>query len=445
MIENTDRFLPWSGRRYKVNQFGKILDSSDRIIEPCEINGELFVELEWVLGRKQYSAALIIMVGFGIVKIPEHLLVEIEPLYIDGNKKNLIPVNLIYRFKRGPLPVEHYFGFYYIPFYTDYGISVNGDIINVNTGKHKVWSVTNNGGPKNQTGGYFYNRVVGDDGVSKTLFLHRAMCLVFKKYDSNVFSLVVNHLDGNPSNNVLDNLEWATYARNNQHAYDTGLRPNAAKPILMKDLKTNEILRFESILACAKYLNNPRGDYIRARLENCPTKVFSDMLLFKYDDGTPWPFIDSNKIEITREGRGGDIVARNVFTGEKILFTGTYQGAHLTGVKAGTILRHVRENSLIPINGYNFRYLEFAKDWPVHSERHLKIYEKYPIYPPDGLIVTNIDTNEETFYCSVAEACNTLKINKYIVSDIVTLNKLWKNKYKFQYFKIRESLSPIEE
>lgn len=35
---------------------------------------------------------------------------------------------------------------------------------------------------------------------------------------------LINHIDGNPMNNTVSNLEWCTYSENMKHAYKTGLR-----------------------------------------------------------------------------------------------------------------------------------------------------------------------------------------------------------------------------
>jgi hypothetical protein len=397
-----NRFLPWSGRRFKVSQYGKVINEAGLPVSTFDMNGALFVEITWVGGKKAYPVGLLVLLAFGRLKLPDHLLNEVEVLHVDGDRNNLTPANLFYRFRNGPLAVEEYPGFYYIPMYADYAISESGELINISTGRRKVWSVTASGGPKNQTGGYLYNRVINDEGFSKVLFLHRAICMVFLPYGNNLFDLVVNHKDGNPSNNRLTNLEWSTYRENNIHAYATGLRPNASKSVLAKNLQTGEIKKFNSLSSCAKHFGHNTPEFIRHRLEKTPTKVYPDMLLFKYDDEQMWPEINPDKIEICRLGHGGDIVARNIFTGETLTFTGTPTGSKLTGVKAATILRHVRDNTPIPVSGYNFRYLEFAKDWPKHTARHLQIYEKYPIYPPDGANMVYLDKLEDLLKDAVA-------------------------------------------
>lgn len=440
MLENK-RYIPYSGRRYSVDQYGNIYEN-DKVLEPQLEDGHLVVELNWVEGKKKYYISVLILICFDKLKLPDHLYSKVIPLYRDGNYKNLHPVNLIYRYKNGPLEVENYPGFYYIPLYNDYAINLKGDLINISTGKYKQWSVTKKGGNKNQTGGYYFNRVLNDQGFSKILFLHRALCMVFKEYDHKVLDMVVNHLDGCPWNNSLDNLEWTTYKLNNIHAVEIGLR-GQNKPILMKNLKTGEEKRFSSIGSCARYLGSERDTFISNRLKQNPIKVFEDMLVFKYDDGEPWPLISLDKIH--RWGDGSDIIARNVFTGQLIIFKGCSQGEKITGVKKATILRHVREEMIIPISGYNFRYLQDNIEWPKHTDRHLMIYRKYPIYPPDGAIIKNIETGEETFMTSTAEAMNKLGISKSKFHEIARSKVLFKDKYLLALFNIRKTLSPPAE
>lgn len=440
MFIESYRYLNWSGRRYRVSQFGEVFDANGNKIATEVENDQVFIELEWVLGKRKYLAALIVLIAYDKLFLPDHLLDNVEPLYVDDSSRNLTPANLLYRFKNGPLEIEGCSGFYYVPMFAHYAINRDGVLINAETGYVKSWSLTREGGPKNQTGGYSYTRVIDGVGGSKVLFLHRALCLTFKPYDHQVLNLVVNHKDGNPKNNTLDNLEWATCRENILHARDNGLTRDFRIPVLMKDLKTGEVQRFDSVTACGRYLGLQRGEAkILNRIRSTTPKVFEDMLVFKFDDGQPWPDYDL-EAKRCRLGRGSKIVARNVFTGELIVFQGSYEGERHTGVKAATILKHVRNSEDIPVGGYNFRYFDEVSNWPEHSEKHLLVYRDYPVYPPDGIIVKDLTSQEERFYTSSAKVLVDFPMSKSHFWHLVKTKKPHKEQYLFSAFKLRESL-----
>ena len=100
------------------------------------------------------------------------------------------------------------------PGYGNYSVSNMGNMRNNRTGVILKADISNMG----------YARVNLYNTISKKqkkFAIHRLVALYFVEGDT---SLVVNHIDGNKTNNVYTNLEWVTTGENNSHAFKTNLR-----------------------------------------------------------------------------------------------------------------------------------------------------------------------------------------------------------------------------
>lgn len=86
----------------------------------------------------------------------------------------------------------------------------------------------------------------------KEYFIHRMVAQAFIPNPEN--KKEVNHIDGNKSNNNINNLEWCTRAENAKHMYYAGLADgkncskHLRKPIIC--IETGEV--FESARDCAR-------------------------------------------------------------------------------------------------------------------------------------------------------------------------------------------------
>lgn len=95
---------------------------------------------------------------------------------------------------------------------TYYQIGSCGNIRNKNNGRIKVPF------DRNRTG-YVRAILFNGNGKSKRYFVHRLVAHAFIPNPEN--KPMVNHIDGDKTNNCVENLEWVTASENMRHAYYT--------------------------------------------------------------------------------------------------------------------------------------------------------------------------------------------------------------------------------
>lgn len=94
------------------------------------------------------------------------------------------------------------------------------------------------------------------DGKPKDFLVHRLVAEAFIPIIEDKTS--INHIDGNPKNNHVSNLEWCDYTENNNHAFDNDLMTCNQKVILV-DKKTSEPLLFRSLAKASLFLGHTTG------------------------------------------------------------------------------------------------------------------------------------------------------------------------------------------
>lgn len=102
--------------------------------------------------------------------------------------------------------------------------------------------------------GYYQVKLQTTKG-GKTFSMHRLMMIIFCPIE-NMMNLVINHKDGDKTNNDLSNLEWCTSQYNTIHAYNTGLakgkRGEEASNVNITEATAKEICKLfqEAELSC---------------------------------------------------------------------------------------------------------------------------------------------------------------------------------------------------
>lgn len=426
-----EKIIPFTNYRYRLNKFGEVTDFNGEILKIENIDGTASVAFDWVYGLQSYELGMVAVVTALNVKIPPHLFNRIEVIYGDNNQLNTMPSNLSYRFKGSPIELVNKPDFFYIPFYTSYGISEKGEVFSIKTNKILAWTRTKPSKIKNITGGYFVSAAEKDTGARASVSRHRLLGFTFLKYKINPAKLVINHRNGIPGDDDLSNLEWVTRKENNIHAINSGLMPNSVVKLLVKNLLTGEIQKYNSIADCSRALNIGHSK-LCVRTYKTFKKRYPDNLAFKIDDNSDWPVMDKH---VSSAYGWRSVVAKNVFTGECFIFSSASDAGDNVGVCNESAQWIADTESKRPVNGFIFRYLTDDIVWPEYSLKELEIFRRSPKLAASGVLVKNPQGDEVAFYGNINTAAKECGVSPAEIRRYCN-GKKTKNGNIFSFYKL---------
>lgn len=242
-------------------------------------------------------------------------------------------------------------GHFIVPGYSGYSISRTGSLYSRHGAKSLSFHAVKGHG--SITGGYSRKRgILRDDGVVASVSRHRLLALTFLPYRGHPDNFWVNHRNGIPGDDRLENLEWVTASENIKHAYRNNLHPNKVRSIDAWHCDSVEPIRLSSITEACE-LTGLSHSLITGRLRRpdrngIPT---ADGWRFK-DLKETWAPMEEHPNRTTNQV---SVVASNVLDGSVNTYPSISAAAKALGLRTGSIQAHCSRVSKKPLYGFLFK------------------------------------------------------------------------------------------
>ena len=364
--------LPKGRADLLVSDDGQVVSLTDGVL-PHQINhmGEHFVYADLHDGPGEYLVSLLVLLGFSKLDPDFAFLSKVSPFHIDSDPDNLHPSNIGYRFEC-PIESPKHPGWFYIPFFTNYIINKDGVVYNERR-DHPMFPCFTKRAPsevaKNIKGGYARFTLSNSMG-SFNIGRHRILALTFKPFPNCVDKLDVNHKNGVPGDDDLDNLEWATRQQNNIHAVNSGLRTQNVRTYV-KNVFTGKEYEFASCAQAARKTGITPTELVPRLRWN--QKVYPGGWMYKTDPNVAWRVPEDPQAEIDALPTPTMVYSKHIGTGE-IRTHASYQacGVDLKLKSPQAVKSQIRSGRNRPYYGYLFKKSSDNTPWPEFTEDEVK-------------------------------------------------------------------------
>ena len=193
------------------------------------------------------------------------------------------------------------------------------------------------------------------------------------------------------------------------------------RKILVRNVKTNEIIEYNSGKDCANSLGILTSTLVW-RLQDTKQKVYPGGFQFKYkDDPTPWREVENSDIENETFWNKKPVLVRNVLTGEIREFSGINDCIRKLKLNRGSVHRRLKlEGQPVFEDMTQFKFKHDNSQWrePVPEELINGTNTR-----SKRIIVTNLATNQVTEYKSMTECKRALSIGEINLNHLLKGNK----------------------
>lgn len=234
----------------------------------------LFINLYGFTQR--VSLSWLALIAHFEIKLPESFLsitfTDCNPVVSASNCGKIVC------FKR-PIVVNR--DFRVIPNYSDYAISKEGVLLDLETNKTF--------GDFSMDRDYPMVSIYDPDRAHvRKVLVHRLVALAWVKNPDVVGKPIVNHKDGNKKNYHCRNLEWCSYSENNTHAVVTGLR-NDSRKFKVRDIKENTVKHYDSFRQVCLDVGLHETTKYKDKIYQKRTKIVKNRYEIKeLNDLSPW-------------------------------------------------------------------------------------------------------------------------------------------------------------
>lgn len=280
-----------------IDTTGKLYNEGGFPLLEYSVNGINWVTFKLV-PEKVINVRIDVLVSivFKDYKLPLELLELVKLYYRDGNTLNIHPTNLAHQLYSDDFIIEHEGNSYkIIPNFTNYAVSRDGKIIHRRTLGHTS--------PYKRKDNYVCFNIFSDINqkwVNTTR--HRVLCLTYKPYPVDVDKLDVNHEDGVPGNDTLNNLEWRTRSYNNLHAVRFGFNPTAEK-VEVRDILSEKVTIYDSIAMAARAIGISDSVLKLDFKRTAAGELSRPHHQYRHPSTEPWPIITLTRKDLVKFGK----------------------------------------------------------------------------------------------------------------------------------------------